>query len=275
MTGGTVIGTPWGPDVDPVQGYLDGVAGVNSFRGAGTPVVRSNTDRDRAIIGGMQARLLEETVFNGQDVEVWSTQAGLILTPLTPEVEAEASRTGWTNPRIEGTGRYAKWAAENNAAVVEAFGGREFKLGDFIEKFGDEKLEGGVRIKALLGDLPSGSTAKAPADFVVALAETNGKAIVSEGYATETVIGAIGLTSGDKALAEAPPSSIKSIPEKVGEGLVKIGIGSLKDFSSTNLKDTVAKLAALGVDVRPEDVAVWSATATTLIAVDAAARGRK
>jgi hypothetical protein len=274
--GGTTFGgnTPWGPNVDPVQNYLDQIKGMRSFTGIGTQIVRSTADPTRAVVAGLQAKLLEETEFNGQQVEVWSTSAGLILTPLAarPAVDV-GTRKGWTNPRIEATSRFAKWAVANAQDVSTAFNREEFQLKAFLEKFGSEKVEGGITITALLGDLPTGTTAKSPLDFVAVLAEANGKAIAREGFATETVIGSIGLDQKAEELTKTAPTTVKSIPSKAAKGLEQIGIKNLEGLRKAVPDKVSSKLAEIGVEAKAEEIAGWQAIAGTLIAVDKAARG--
>ncbi|MEQ8764716.1 MAG: hypothetical protein RL885_12370, partial [Planctomycetota bacterium] len=50
---GVATSTPWGADViDPVENYLETVRGYQTYSGASSMVIRSNTDRTRSVIAG-------------------------------------------------------------------------------------------------------------------------------------------------------------------------------------------------------------------------------
>lgn len=265
---------PWGGDlVDPVRSYLDSVEGAQTYGTAADLIVRSNSDPSRGIVAGMSARLIEETVFNGQPVEVWSTAAGLILTPRAEAAPVAAGRAGWTNPRVDATSRFARWAATNEKAVRERLGER-FTLGDFAKAFGEEKVTGGIRIAAVVDRLSSDLKGTSPLDFVAPLAETNARAIMREGVASETVIGGVGLNPGGKeGVAAAAVGAMKSLSADVAAALPRAGIRTVGALAKMSAADIVGRLRAADVEIGVDAAAAMNAEAAALVEVDRIARG--
>lgn len=225
-------GQPWNPgSADPVRNYLDAVTGANSYKANGTQVLRSGSDPTVGIVGGMPARVIEQTVFNGNAMEVWSTQLGLIMTPLATGTLDAQSRPGWTHPGLDVADRFARWAVANERQVREKLGA-EFDLGGFLRTFGDERLDGGLRLGDVMGGMATDLRAKSPLGLVPALAESTGKAIVREGTASETVIGAIGL-NGQLAdgVHSAPPAAMKGVTPATAKALERVGVRTLGDLA--------------------------------------------
>ncbi len=270
----TWVAAPWGEDrVDPVRSYVEKVRGAQSYAGAAAHVARSNADPTRGVVAGLSARLIEETSFNGQSVEVWSTAAGLILVPKGEEAAAKQGRKSWTNPRVEVTDRFARWAARNEKQVADTLGER-FTTKKFVEAFGDARVAGGIRISDVLDRLPSDIEAGSPLDLVTHLAESNGKAVVREGLASETVIGAVGLI-GDagKGLGDARLTALKTVDERTASALMEAGISTIGDLAKAAPKALSRLAARAGIEIPVDAAAGLVAQAATLVAVDRAARG--
>lgn len=264
---------PWSPVSDPFDHYLDQINNGGMFRGSGAQILRSATDPSRAVVAGMQARLIEESAFNGNDVEVWSTNVGLILTPVT-STETSAQPANWSHPSLDTTARFAEWSARNTDKVRAKLG-TSFTSGEFIDAFGGEKLEGGLQISTLMEKLPSDIGVKRVQDLTGALAEMAGKAVAREGLAAEAVIGSVGLNIGNTELKDTPASSFKLLPSQNSENLRKVGIKSIADLSTAKPESIVRAMKLSNVNISDVEAAGISARAATLIAVDSAARFRR
>lgn len=269
---------PWGPgETDPVRAYLDGVRGTASFAGAETLVMRSNKDPSRAAIAGMSAKLIEQSAFNGQQVEVWSTAAGIVLTPLAAGAAGGGAggggRAAWTNPRVEATTRFAAWAAENEAAAAERLGDA-YTVGDLVKAFGEEKLTGGVALSDLLEGFATGQRIKSPMELAPGLAEASAKAIVREGVASETVIGAVGLNAGaDGGLGAVRLTALKTLDEGASKAAQAAGLKTVGALAAANPAQIVRAAKQAGVNLGMGEAAGMVAGAASLAAVDRIARG--
>src|SRR6185436_19968383 len=100
--------------------------------------------------------------------------------------------------------------------------GTGFTVGAVVEKYGEDKLEDGMRVADLLAPLARDVKVAAPRDIVALLAESNARQIVREGFASETVIGAVGLNAGRATIAQAPVNVLKSVDKAVADAIVKM-----------------------------------------------------
>lgn len=270
---GVAQGSPWsGATVDPVRNFIDTVSGANALSAANTSLMRSTADPSLGVVAGMPARLIEESSFNGNPVDVWSTAAGLVLTPRTAAAPPEARAT-WINPRVDSTGQFASWAAGKAEAVTEALGA-EFTVAAFTEKFGEEKLESGIRVADLLAPLAGDTKAATPLDLVAPLAESSAREIIREGFASETVIGAVGLNPGPATVADAPVETLKSVDKAVVDQIVKMGIATVGELAAAAPAEVAKKLARARIKIGVEQVAAIAAEAATVVAVDRSSRDR-
>lgn len=261
---------PWAANMDPVSLYIDRIENASGFQGHENQVVRSSSDPTRAVVAGLSAKLIEESVFNGNEVEVWSTNAGLILTPITHKEKVE-SRASWTHPSTDLNARFANWA-ERNAIEVRAKLGANFTTSDFVKAFGDEKLEGGLLLSQVLDRLPTDTKVKSATGFIKPLAEMAGKLVANEGLAAEAVIGAVGLNVSRAELAEAPASAFKLLPSQNASNLKRFDIVTMTDLSKASPENIVAAMKLSDSIISVEEAAGIAATATSLIAIDFAAR---
>lgn len=266
--------TPFAPDVvDPLEHYMNVIKGMSTYAGPTAGIVRSTTDKTRAVVAGMNAKLIEETDLNGQLVEVWSTPAGIVMTPTgTGKAGPTGSRTGWTNPHLDLTGRFARWAADNDKTVREKLGA-EFKLESFVKTFGEAKIEGGLTIAQVFDRMPGDLTVKSARGLVAPLADAAGKTVLREGYAAETVIGLVGMSSGGAGVGALAPTSVKTIPEDAAKGLMEAGVSNLGEMSAADPVKLADTLRRRGIAATPGEVASWQGQAMALNALDNLARG--
>ena len=103
-------------------------------------------------------------------------------------------------------------------------------------------------------------------------AEANGKAIVKEGFASETVIGAVGITAGSAGIDKASPSALKSVSEALGQAMEKAGTTTVEALAQAEPAQLREKLLGAGVDLAVPEVAALVAEAASVSAVDRLAR---
>lgn len=271
---GVSPGSPWaGGTIDPVRNFVDSVSGASAFSATNMSLMRSTSDPGLGVIAGMAARLIEESSFNGNPVDVWSTAAGLVLTPRAGAAPAEGRAT-WINPRVDATAEFAKWAAGKEAEATRELG-PEFSVSAFTDKFGEEKVGiRGILVKDLLNPLAGDIKAASPMELIAPLAEAHAQEIIREGFASETVIGAVGLNPGPAAVADAPVDSLKSVDKAVAEQIVKMGIATVGELATAPPAEVAEKLNRANIDMGVDQVAAISAEAATVVAVDRSARDR-
>jgi hypothetical protein len=265
-------------DIDYIRYIIDKVKGPDAvikpwFTNTGTPfevntgdILRSTNDPGVAIISGMRGQRISTDIFNGKTVEVWSTPAGVVLTPADASV-TKGTSVGWTNPHVTGAGAVLGWTTANAGKVSEQFRGQEFTVGQLSAAFGEERLAGGMQLKTYLDQLPSGARAKSVAQVAQMVLDRAGANVLRDRAADETLIGMVGLN------AEASPgkvavSSLRSVPAKSVALLERGGIATVADLA----KADPAKLAELG-GISIDTAADWSAQANVMVGLLGAGRG--
>lgn len=249
---------PWSSD--PVNPF--DINAANEFDQSS--VTRSTRDPNVAIVAGMRARRIEAGTFNGKQVEVWSTPAGIVMTPLDTRGAAAGTRVGWTNPTVSSTAEFVGWAQANDKRVTEGLGQRGFTVAQFNQKFGDERLASGATVGSFLSQLPSGAMLKSAKQAGALVVDQATASIVRDQTASETVIGLVGLMPGDQAVEKAQVATLKSVPDAVGKGLAKIGITTVGQLAKADPQQLATKLRDAGVSASIADTTGWAVQAQML-----------
>lgn len=242
------------------------VTDTTPFEVDGGDILRSTSDPNIAIISGMRGRRISTDTFNGNPVEVWSTPAGVVMTP-ADAAALKGTKVGWTNPHVEGAGTVLGWAMANEEKVKERFGGRGFTVQQFNDAFGEERLAGGKQLKTYLEQLPSGTQVKSgvqAAGLVMDRAVAN---VLRDRSADETVIGMAGLNAEGTA-GKVGVGAMRSVPARAATELNRAGIATVADLA----KADPAKLGEIG-GVSLDTAAGWSAEANALSALLGPGRG--
>jgi hypothetical protein len=265
-------------DIDYIRYIIDKVKGPDAvikpwFTNTGTPfevntgdILRSTNDPGVAIISGMRGQRISTDIFNGKAVEVWSTPAGVVLTPADASV-TKGTSVGWTNPHVAGAGAVLGWTTANASKMEKQFGGREFTVGQLSAAFGEERLAGGMQLKTYLDQLPSGATVKSAGQVAQMVIDRAGANVLRDRAADETLIGMVGLNT-EASPGKVVVATMRSVPAKSAAQLERGGIATVADLA----KADPAKLAELG-GVSLDTAAGWAAEANVMSGLLAAGRG--
>lgn len=284
-TGGGVIGPPR-PGGDPMPWEYNTNFGNNYRFGTGAPprpdefirpwlvrgdnpltfdetnIVRSAGDPDVAIIAGMQGRRIATDSFNGNQVEVWSTPIGVVMTPMG-KVGADTKTAGWTNPHIEGAGAFRNWTMENAERISSTMERGGATIAELDKQFGDVRLANGVKVGAYLGQLPSGARVKGPAELGALVVNRAAANVLRDGARSETVIGLVGLNQAESTKA-MEVSALAGIDETTSRAMRGLGIKSLDDLAAADTAKLAQKLADLPGSPGADQVGQWQAEAMVL-----------
>ncbi len=247
-------GTPWTQPVD-----FDGmIASMGSHTYPGASVTRTVNDPTRATVAGMPARRLDVQIFNGQPHEVWSTQAGLVLTRAGEGISvADNADRSWSNGKAEVVGKVSQWAAENRAELTEMLGRNGATVAELSEKFGDARLDGGATLRDMLAVLPSGAKIGKADQLIDQLADRAATAVKREGLANETLVANVGFQQNDTATDKLSLADYKGIPAETRKALIEKGIKTVGDLQSTDPAKIQSALAGTSGAVSTGEAARW------------------
>ena len=261
------------PDWEYVRPWMAGTYGNIGFDGGITPAIggqgplvnpgnvgvwalRGNSDI--GTIGGMPATRLSNAEFNGDSVEVWSTPAGMFLTPITKMEDAEA---GYIDPRVELGGRFNSWVAENADRISETFGNDSFTAADLEDKFGSQSIGSGLRVIEALKGFSGGTKFNSPQNLADRFSERQAERIIASGASVAVKIGAMGVVAGD-AQGEGPKiETFSAIPPKARNVLAERGIGTLNALGETSAKEVAVVLERAGVPTSVSEISNWQGMA--------------
>lgn len=254
-------GTPW---TQPV-GFEEMVGSLGSFTYSGASVMRTVNDPTRATVAGMPARRLDVQVLNGQPHEVWSTQAGLVLTRAGEGISVDDNATrSWSNDNAAVVGKVSQWAAENRVELAEALGADGVTIAELTEKFGDARLDGGATLRDMLVVLPSGAKIEKADQLIDQLADRAATAVMREGLANETLVANVGFQQNDTATDKLSLVNYKGIPADTRATLIAKGIKTIGDLQSTDPAKIQKTLAGTSGAVSAGEAARWVGEARVL-----------
>jgi hypothetical protein len=147
---------------------------------------------------GKPATRLSREVFSGQAVDVWSTDAGMIMVP----VQSAQVATGGATDGLVRAANAAGWMATNAETVKTAVGAGPFTIEDARTKLGDAVLEDGSKLGDALAKVPDGTVFAAPSDLTAAITSSESAAIVKDGRSLDAIVAAVGFSSGDASVQD-------------------------------------------------------------------------
>jgi len=180
-------------------------------------------------------------------MEVWSTQAGIVLTP-TDKVPDADTKIGWTNPHIDNAGRFIGWATENEGRIKDKFGGQEFTMREFAEAFGKETLPNGVSVGAFVNQLPLGIKATDGGQVAGLLIDRARDNVLRDGAENETVIGLVGMNAGSD-VSKIEVTRMAGVDKATGDTLAGMGITTVADLAEADPAMLDEKLRSIGSDL--------------------------
>jgi hypothetical protein len=201
------------------------------------------------------------TRFFGKDVNVFETEAGIVMLPAITGVKIDPT----DNPRVQRVGELGKLMVEDR--VTEFFATEGTVTRDsFIAKFGDEELEGGLKVRDVVDILPSNARFNSPDAMLEGVAAREGAAIRTSPVEGESITAVLGV-EGDAKVADVPVDRMEAIPSTGRTALVGAGITKLGQLAGRDAASVSAELKNRGVDVTAREAAGWIATAKTLVNV--------
>jgi len=246
---------------------VDILKGIDRNVYSGGSLIRMTGDPTRGTVAGMPARRLDVRDMNGETYEVWSTPAGLMMTPLVETSPESASDRTWSNPRVEAVGALSGWVATKSREVTVAFGGRPFTVDALRDRFGDQKLEGGFTLADALETLPPSLEIARPEAVVDAFAERAGRDMVRDGLVAETLVANVGINSDVAGVDETPITEVKGIPKESRKALNAAGVRTLGEFNAIGPQRTVALLNNANITVDLGEAGRWAGEAKAISAL--------
>lgn len=259
-----VAGNPGWADTTPwtnIGSLSESLEATGKLTYPGPSVTRSANDPSRATVAGMPARRLDIKDFNGQTYEVWSTGSGLVMTPAEAGLKAQdQSERSWTSQRSKLVGDVAEWMTDKAGALAEVFAAGT-TVGAVAEKFGDDRLDGGVRVRDALSVLPGSTKIERPADLLNLVAERAAITVTRDGLATETLVANIGFNEGFRSVGEVAITDFKAIPLDARKVIADAGIRTVGDLQNANPARLAQILSDKGIATGAQTVARWSGEA--------------
>jgi hypothetical protein len=206
-------------------------------------------------------RYVGGTKFFSKDVNVFETDQGLLLLPAVSGIKIDPT----DNPRVKRVSDFAKFLTDER--VAKFFADEQTVTRDkFVEKFGDEVLESGVKVGDLVDILPSSARFTSPDSMLDGLAKREAAAIRTSPIEGEAIAASLGVESGEK-IADAPVDRLEAIPRATRNVLAAAGVSQVGVLAGRDPVAVAAELRTRGVDVTTRDVAGWVAAAKTLVNV--------
>ncbi len=255
------------PYVDPAIVYSSTNAAATQAMTYRSYVLPPAGQDDTAIIAGMSARKLDSSVFNGQAVDVWSTPAGMLLTPVpaaTAAPDPATTRATQVDPRISLTGDLASWTADNQATLAPVFKAGPVTTKALIDQFGGADLGGGRTLRDALAGLPPEQVIASPDALTSAVIDHQAGQISAAGVAATATVATIGLNTGAADVASVPVGSLKAVPADAQAALGKAKVATIGDLQSQPAATLAKQLNTAGVKVTAADVAGWQAQAAVV-----------
>ncbi len=194
---------------------------------------------------GKPATRLSREVFSGQPVDVWSTDAGMIMVPVQ---SAQAATSGASDGLVRAANA-AGWMETNAERVKTSVGDGPFTIEDARTKLGDVVLEDGSKFGDALAKVPEGTLFATPNDLTAAITNSESAAIVGDGRALDAIVASVGFSSGDASVQDVHIDNFRSLDEGQrnalsAAGITTVGALAQADTAAVNKAFTAAGLAA-------------------------------
>lgn len=216
------------------------------------PIIRPNRIFEVAgspgegIAFGKPARKLSRETFAGQPVDVWSTEAGMILVPVSKPAGDIGTHVA-VDPGLGRIGAAASWIASNDAAIKDAVKDGPLAVDAVRKKFGGVVLEDGTTFGDLLDGVPADAVVRSPADLSALITDRQVKSIVDDGRMLDVVIGAVGLPPSDKAVSEVGLGSLKMLDEAQRAALGGAGISTVGQLAAVEPAKVMSLFTNAGI----------------------------
>lgn len=200
---------------------------------------------------GKPATRLSREVFSGQQVDVWSTDAGMIMVP----VQAARVTASGASDGLVRAANAAGWMASNADTVRTAVGDAPFTIEDARSKLGDVVLDDGSKFSDVLAKVPDGTQFATPSDLAAAITDSESAAIVRSGQTLDAIVAAVGFSSGDASLQDVHIDNFRSLDEGQRTALSAAGINTVGALAQADAAAVTNAFAAAGLAADPAGAA--------------------
>lgn len=213
-------------------------------------------------IGGMPATRLTDAVFNNEEVEVWSTPIGTLLTPVT---KVEDMKAGYIDPRLEIAGLFNAWVIENDDTITRKFGGREFRADELEKAFGDQTIGQGIRVADAIKNFSSSTRFGSTKELAMRFIEEQAASVRDSGASIAAKMGTIGVVTGDATADKAAIDGFTVLTEDARKVLKQKGINTVGKFQATPPKEVQEILSGGQIEANLGAIAGWQGVAGAVI----------
>ena len=211
-------------------------------------------------LGGVKTgTFVGATSFFGKSVNVFETDQGTLMLPTITGVKIDPS----DNPRVRRVADFAKFLIDDRVKQFFAQAGT-VNRDKFVEKFGDEELESGAKVRDIIDILPSQANFNNPQSMLDGLAAREGAAIRTSPVEGESIAASLEI-EGQTTVAEAPLDRLGEIPTSARNALIAAGVVKVGDLAGRDASAIATDLRNRGIDVTPRDVAGWVGVAKTIV----------
>lgn len=231
--------------------------------GAPTPLTQPGSAKKAlGSVGGMPATRLADAVFNNEEVEVWSTPIGTLLTPVT---KVEDAQLGYIDPRLEIAGLFNAWVVENSREITTRMGNQGFRADELEKAFGDQTIGQGIRVADAINGFSSSAKFENVKDLSSRFMEEQAGSVRDSGASIAAKIGAVGVVTGDVEAKNASIDGFSVLSEEARVVLKDQGITTVGRFQSTNPRKVQQILAAKQINTNLGAIAGWQGVAGAVI----------
>ncbi len=214
------------------------------------------------VFGGVKTgTFVGATSFFGKPVNVFQTDQGQLMLPAITGVQVDPA----DNPRVKRVNDFAKFLTDDRVTQFFTQAGT-VNRDKFVEKFGDEQLDSGTKVRDVIDILPSQANFNSAQAMLDGLAAREGAAIRTSPVEGEAITATLGADAGTK-VADVPLDRLDAIPASGRTALLNAGIVKLGDLAGKDAAAVATDLRNRGVDVTARDVAGWVGVAKTLIQI--------
>lgn len=172
----------------------------------------------------------------------------------------DQTERSWTSQRTKVVGDVSQWMSDKSRELAEAFE-RGTTVGAIVEKFGDDRLDGGLTLGDALAVLPTATRLQRPEELLDILSDRAAGAMARDGLVAEALVANIGFNAQLDDIANVPMQDFKAVPMEARKALVEGGIRTLGAFQQAGPRRIARILATSGMRIDIGTASRWSGEA--------------
>lgn len=193
----------------------------------------------------------------GKKVNIWETKAGMLMLPMVDPVDPSVLGGALSNVGDVTT------FVNDDPRVKSTFPGG-FKLTEFLDKFGDEKLPNGRSVRDAVKVLPPDATFRDSAHLVDELSTWQAAVVRVRDGAEAAVTSSLGVDTST-AIADVPIERLNDVPVSVRTALAAQGVTSVGALANLSPERVSEITRNAGVTVTAGQAAGFAVNARTLV----------